>query len=195
MFSDTPVTTIKKAEREDYQLDLGNMELCKLGNYADELIKKDDIWYKKEYIDKIIINENTSEIKWQESEQRFIYTIPDMIMQSAKNNSMSNRFTYSSATIENDNFQISQSNVLIFKLDKYTDVDKLKTYLKDNNIELIFYTILNEPKLIKIEEKTLINQLENLSSNAKTYSIETNIIAIAQNGVIPTIRATALIKN
>jgi len=169
------------------QLDLGSIELCKIGNYQDYIYKSNDKWYKKEYIGKHI-NNGTQGTFSKPSTNRF--NIDDAINDYLKAANiilyMSNEYkcyieTGDNASfntlVANENYGLNLSNgntsfVIRIKDTNYDNVDNYKTWLSTHN--LVFYYVLATSQDIEITNQTLISQLnaiDNLMSNNGTTII------------------------
>ena len=181
-------TTYEQHQGKELPLDLGNIELCKIGDYQDYIYKKDNKWYKHKAINKNTLNGNE---KWHFGRTKTNYTIfftsnfQNDIKIAANNNINSNTLIYcdkfSNNTTANQQWAndtmssvtINDGKNITFNIPNSiaTTTDEVETYLISNNITL--YYVLATPIEEEITDTTLITQLEAIY-NAPLYE-ETNI--------------------
>jgi hypothetical protein len=176
-----------------YPVNLGSLELCKIGDYQDYLYKDlvSNKWYKYEVIRKVVLN--GSESGWTKTSYTFlndkIYTgKPTSICSSYTNAGTS----WSSGNVSFRGKYTTTNTSNILKCMPLTDMtlEDFKTSLSLNNV--ILYYVLETPTSIEITDTTLIEQLDAIY-NAQSYDYQTNITQT--NAVLPfIITATARVE-
>lgn len=177
------------------ELNLGNIELCKIGNYQDLIFKNEpnnpnydsnlveNAWYVKKNIDKYVFSSN-DDIRKNEpnNDNSTLYYIPNLLSEAVSNTDLyCNRLYYKTlAKLFDDNeegIRIHNDNGLTYfnvKLENNT-VAGVKNWISNNIFELYFP--LKTPTYTQITESTLVNQLEELynyiNTNTGTLIIET----------------------
>ena len=186
-------------EEQNLPLTLGNMELCKKGDYQDYFFKDNGNWYKYKAIDKIVldgseewyINSNVLNIRnlnYASTELNVISVVCDTYTGVGNVNSSASAYNRGNNTIchYNDN----STSRLFIRDDRFSNVSDFKTNLQNNNVTV--YYVLEEPILNQITDTTLIEQLEAIE-NAMSYDNQTNISQT--NDDLPfIISASALMK-
>lgn len=190
---------------ENYYLNLGSIDLCKIGEYQDYIYKDNGNWYKKSYIGKIVLNGSESWGYGGSSTPNVFYTT--VITDYAT----SNNIPYSNYYIGNTNVNGASgmsslaNNTIAFinvsggttprfyiKDTNYTLSADLKTWLGTHN--LIVYYALITPTDTQITDETLITQLESLN-NAMSFDGTNYISSEYATGNAPVIiSASALMK-
>ena len=146
------------------------IELCKIGTYQDYIYKDNGSWYLHKEIGKVVLDgsENWSiQTTWSavgDLTNAFYITKPTDLNANAP--SYCNYLQYKSNVavfLATDEFGLTYSASLIVRMPKsLTDVNALKTWLSNNNVKV--YYVLATPTNTLIEDTTLIEQLEALSS-------------------------------
>ena len=171
-------TTYEPHRKEEYELSLGNIELCKIGDYEDEPFKNvvgDEnynaelevgAWYKKKIINKRILDESENWAIW---EGVFLLTIINDY-KDRENTPICDYYkgianVQGTANMTTNNtiaFNLNHSGLPRFfvKDERYSTVEDFKNWLSTHNIEL--YYVLATPTYEKITDQTLISQLEAL---------------------------------
>lgn len=180
-----------------YELDLGNIELCKIGNYQDYFYNNNNKWYKREVIGSVTLDGlNWTAEKISNDIYRMIST-KSIFKGENEVSKISELFCNIYKKGSANTTYLKQTGINLYKNFIYvydsnyntsTSVDSFKTMLKEKNA--ILYGILPEPRDIEITDTTLISQLEALKK-AMSYTEQTNISQI--NNDIPFIlKVTAL---
>ena len=190
-------STASGYEEQTATLTLPNgMELCKIGNYQDSIIKQNGKWYKNKKINKVVLNGSES---WStiETTTDYAYFYSTKLDSSALSNetklSYCDKFNWvndigKNLNINNNNYAITVANynklrIAIQKtLLSTVNVAGFKSWLLNNNTTI--YYALKTPVLEEITDTTLISQLDNLSKMS-TYQ-GTSIITISSD-ITPTI--------
>lgn len=174
----TTTTTYEPHQGKELPLDLGTIELCKIGDYQDYYYKSGSKWYLHKEIGKIVLDGSEN---WSYSSPNSVF-YTDVINTLAMYNSdiFCNRFkkvanSTSFANMNNGEIIVqSDNNVnarLVCKYTNYTLVADFKTWLASNNTNV--YYPLKTLTDTEITNTTLISQLEAIY-NAPLYE-ETNI--------------------
>ena len=206
------ISNSDNTENQTYPINLGILELCKIGNYQDYFYKNTpnatdyssgrtlNAWYLKKNINKVTFNGAEN---WDTQNSVFVLIISDILVQSYAERSqimLSDRFKGATT-----NYRGSLSNLCISKtIDnakphqiaiRYDDIissgaSGFKTWLSTHNTTAHY--VLETPIFTEITG-TLATQLEALE-NAKSYNNQTNI-SQTNNDVPFIISASALLQN
>ena len=183
------ISNENNTESKTLPVSLGNIELCKIGDYQDYIYKNNGKWYKHKVINKYICTgeENwTYSIYWSKTNTNVFYAnvnndinFPDW----DSNTSICNYFiTYS----RNDMFSLDDNGFCFsgtvgitgasftIRINKAiaTDLATFKSWLSTHNT--ILYYVLATPTDTEITDTTLISQLEEISKTL-SYEGQTNI--------------------
>jgi hypothetical protein len=188
------------SESQNYTIDLGDIELCKIGDYQDKIYKQDGKWYLHKEIGKVVLDGSES---WQTLDAKntgSTFYSATSIIDNLKNGSTlslySNNFTNISNLWANNDVVGSQmfnmSLSLRFRILKTSlnevSIDGWKTWLQAHNT-LVYY-ILATPTTTEITDTTLLSQLEIAK---KSYDTQTNISQ--DNDDLPFILDVTALKN
>ena len=171
-------TSYEPYQEQTYPINLGSLEYCKIGNYSDEFYLDNGNWYIKKKIAKVILN--GSENGWSTTSSgtanwfyKLAYTTD--VDSNAEENKKSNYYPFAKITTTNtlEGFDVVGS---YFRIRYGTEdtIDNYKTWLSTHN--LIIYYPLTTPISEAITDTTLIEQLNNLYNQIKSYKGQTNII-------------------
>ena len=194
-------TEYEPYQNTKYPISLGNIELCKIGDYQDYFYKNNNKWYKREVIGSVTLDGSEN---WQKSlkagvTRYFQNTTPQSIKYTSGVSTnlllvCSNYFLgITQNASDNNGIGIAPYNsagcLLNLSVDTSFDtVEKLKTFIA--NKKPIYKYVKAESTDIEITDTTLISQLETLKT-AMSYTEQTNISQI--NNDIPFIlKVTAL---
>lgn len=169
---------------QTYSVDLGLIELCKIGDYQDYIYKENGNWYLYKAIGKAVLDGSEN---WQYSAQtNSVFYVQNLITDFARSNNipLSNYYVgktnvgNTSGASNNGNNTISfnnysSTNYLYVVNNTYTSANDFKTWLSTHNT--IVYYQLATPITTQITDETLLSQLEALAG-ATTYLGQTNII-------------------
>ena len=192
-------------QEQTAQLNLGNLEYCKMGmgNYADIFFKNGissplynatlelDKWYLKKYIGKLVLDGTEN---WATNS---IYNCYQLNMGYAINqhsvNSLSNLFVEKGAGLLGTQYGMYTKytyNLLVGFPD--STLSDFKTFLGQNN--MILYYVLNDNQIIYTPlNETLQSQLEYINNQMLAYKGQTNIIQI--NNDLPIIIDSTALKD
>ena len=176
-------------KEQNYPINLGNIELVEIGDYADYIEGTPDNWVKKEAIGKVVLDGSEN---WRKSSNtsvdRFILDlsgIPNRIVGYV------NYFIIEAGNTKAGTLY-TNANQIVVNFSEYgtTTLENFKTWLSTHNT--IIWYLLAEPTDVPITDTTLINQL-NALYYARSYDDETNISTSCEEGNMPMkINASAL---
>ena len=177
------ISNSDNTESQSYSINLGTIELCKIGDYQDYIYKENDKWYIHKEIRKVVLN--GSEDWFINTGNRFRVNLPSEDGYYVALG-LSDRYSYTdswdthlatnySFTVRNGNWGVDGCRLSFINTD-YPTVTAFINNLATNNITA-YYQLL--PKLggattTEITDTTLISQLEALKS-AVSYAGQTNI--------------------
>lgn len=166
-------TTYEQHQGKELPLDLGSIELCKIGDYQDYFYKESNKWYLHKEIGKVVLNGSESDWTRESYSEQYYYRLLTNIPNQS--NGFSNYFTviaYSAGLLSHTNsLRINNSYLDIVTDKSNTSLDDFKTWLSTHNT--IVYYELATPTDTEITDTTLISQLEAIY-NAPLYE-QTNI--------------------
>ena len=184
-----------------YPINLGDIELCKIGDYQDKIYKNNGKWYLEKQIGKVVLSgiEDIINDHVYNNIYQFVFQVSNPLDNPNLITTSSNYFKSvdwnNSWAIDNSCVITPGSDRLRIMTSKYTNANDFKAFLKEkynNNKPIICYYILATPTTAEITDTTLLEQLEELAG-AKTYAGETNIVATSDGlTIIP--KTTALTK-
>lgn len=180
-------TTYEPHQGKELPLDLGTIELCKIGDYQDYFDRDNNAkWYLHKVIGKVVLNgqQNSFADRFATvtGNYRFVALVSGIKPQSNSEiaDIISDKAIPISANDTYNNTQgiaVNHENSLIIFYDeqlKSMTVSEANTWLTTNNI--ILYYVLLTPTITEITNTTLISQLEAIY-NAPLYE-QTNITQI-----------------
>lgn len=178
----SPATTYEPYKRNTYPINLGSIELCKIGDYQDYLYKENGSWYLHKEIGKVVLDGSENWSKSSKTTVNRYNTSGGVIATILNANSVdiiSNYFTCITPAQSDANSiglsKLNANNLMVnFDLSdtNFDTLAKFKTWLGNNNT--IVYYVLATPTNTEITDNTLISQLDNLK-NANSYDTQTNI--------------------
>lgn len=179
----TTPTQYEPYRGEDYNLNLGSIELCKIGDYEDILFKnvvndenynvelEDGAWYKKGAIDKIVLDgsENWGSVAASGAVRFVCNSMFDTIIPESLSN-VADILADKLVAVTANNTAVGINGIAVAGSGKFVIYyDSVKNYsptqfrewLNDNNI-VVYYAVAT-PIYEKITDPTLISQLEALN--------------------------------
>lgn len=194
---DNPVPIINKTgiitetiEGKNYTINIGNIELCKIGNYQDRIYKENDNWYLEKKVGKYV-NEDTSSfyaignsytnveyvgfLKPNDMLNKGTYGAVDMF--SNKLIAINNITTYDSVDMIGKITARANQNALWIGFEKNTGITSAREQLEG----LILYYPLSTPTVTQITDELLINQLERAGENLLFCGVVKNTGKISLN--------------
>ena len=170
-------TTYEPYQSQSYPINLGDIELCKIGDYQDKIYKDNGKWYKYSAIGKIVLKGSgntelygdggTATDYWEYFRANLIGGVGTAITV------FSNYFNQTT----NSRVVIINNGTLYLRFPKASGIDVstntlLNTWLSTHNT--IVYYALATPTTTEITDSTLISQL-NALAEAESYTGQTNI--------------------
>jgi hypothetical protein len=163
---------------QNYPINLGNIELCKVGNYQDYIYNQNGDWY----LHKEINNYNGS---WRLGGNQLFDD--SLIFYSLTKNAIGNKaysthFSYYNG-LYNQNYEgidiFPNSNEIGIRVNKTlaTTVDEFQTWLSNNNVKILY--VISIPTDTQITDTTLISQLEAITI------AKGNIYVTTENNTLP----------
>ena len=177
------ITISDGTNSNSYEIDLGNIELCKISDYQDRIYKNNGKWYLEKNIGNVVLDgtETWNKMNWS-SKNAYRTKITNLKILTSGNHSSylkSDRFEdYSTNGLFNLEIPANgishrtNQNEIIIRDDTITSVNDFKTWLGTNNT--IVYYAFETPVIEEITNTALISQLENVS-HIQTYYGVTNI--------------------
>lgn len=185
----TTATEYTPYQSQNYPINLGTLELCKIGTYQDYLYKSGENWYKHTEIKKhtFIGNETENWSKYTNTDSQgntygFSISLPNTPLQvtNVSNFALSNYFKQNNrnavSVIDTKGIYLGNGDTLYLKIDQSLvsggTTTNLKTWLTTHNTDV--YYVLATPTEEQITNAELIEQLEAIL-NAVSYEDQTNI--------------------
>lgn len=170
---------------QTYPINLGTMELCKIGSYQDYIYKDSGKWYKHSEIGKVVLD-GTQDTIFESSQStptpRSVFRVKIPFYVKIDAYFLSNRFIVGSTNSNRIVLATNNYYQYISLDDEITNINasdtneekiqKFKTWVTNNNV--VLYVIINATNT-EITDTTLISQL-NAIENAVSYDTQTNIV-------------------
>jgi hypothetical protein len=161
----------------NYQVNLGDKELCKIGDYQDSIVKDNGKWYLNKQIGKVVLDGSENWSLFFSTQGIFTRNISSpAITNTSTPNCLSDNFLGVSRNQIRNNLATADNqcslNVaeLAIAYKSISTVNDFKTWLSTHNT--IVYYPLATPTYTEITDTTLINQLEAIKLS---YNEQTNI--------------------
>jgi predicted phage tail component-like protein len=165
-------------QSQNFTVDLGDIELCKIGTYQDYIYKNGDDWYVHKEISKGIYDGSENWINHFSNQNRADVALSGYKTSIAATTIRANMFTPRFA-IEDGSIFISNSVGGFSIVSKYADtIANWKTFLSTHQLSV--YYILATPTNTQITDENLIEQLEALA-NANSYDEVTHVKSESEN--------------
>lgn len=176
-------TSFESCKANIYEIELDDIELCKIGDYQDKIYKDNGKWYLYKEIGKTLLNgtQNITRRNNGDGSTTLSFNVISDVSILLPGSTYSNRFVYSqSSTDGNEGFGYASGNIYVeIKRNRLSDistttkqVESMKEWLSNNNTT--FYYILETPITIEITDEELINQLESIRLLTGTNIIMTD---------------------
>lgn len=162
----------------DYPVNLGSIELCKIGDYQDYFYKENGNWYKYAAIYKFIWNGGTI----RTTGNHFYIYVPKRCLRSLSN--CADRYiwvSYSSGFNNLPNFHIGMegTGTLHIQDQRFTTAAELRAEYEQNPLKT--YMRLETPEAIQITDETLISQLDAIYEHLQLIKGINNITITASD--------------
>lgn len=154
-------------QSQTYPINLGSMELCKIGDYQDYLYKDNGKWYKYGAIGKLTIT-SISDVGTASTGIKYAL-VRGVSSASASSFIYCSNYVNATSAANNNSIRFSGTNLYVYD-NRLTDYTTALNLL--NGLE--YYCVLATPTSTEITDTTLIEQLDNLEK-AYSYNTQTNI--------------------
>ena len=161
------ITISNQNDTKTYNVNLGNIELCKIGNYQDRIYKENGKWYIEKQIGKLILD--GSEIGWVAQSTstsglyRYNYNFP---LKNGYQNAISSHFEMSEETsfanINTVCFATHPSNHMFYFFVNNDSVDTWRAWLTNNNVTV--YYVLENSTFLEITDEELLSKLNSIKA-------------------------------
>ena len=188
-------TTYEPYQGQEFLIDLGSIELAKIGDYQDRIYKNDGKWYIEKQVGKVVLDGTNADITWNLTAQSgaycFWYRNNTMGALNSRYEKICDKFTYSPLAFNNGaptpslcENQYGANILTIFKTDgsQGTTVADWKTWLSTHPTTV--YYALATPTTTEITNSELVGQLERLR-HSHTYADITNFSITATSPNLP----------
>lgn len=185
--------------KQTYTLNLGSIELCKLGTYQDYIYKDGDSWKVHKDIGKYQFNGSEPWIRSDLTKpDTFVASIATKLQNYLKvkdSNTLKSAY-FIQRDLVKESGQMKAYNgtntapialALSFDATSITDITDARTWISNNKPTL--YSAINNPTDTTITDQTLIEQLDDIYYNAHAYKERTHIISSAAIGNMPLVIA------
>lgn len=177
----TTKTSYEPYTHTDYPLNLGSLELCKIGNYQDYLYKENGNWYKYGAINKVVANSRTPFSKSTTTANTIYYK--SNFVNALRNSGYCTGFTMK--TVWGGSIigcEIYNNINLRFGLGLNTDITTQEVFNEwlSNNPQTIYY-IAATPSITQITDETLITQLDEIYEHLQLVKGTNNITVTASD--------------
>ena len=165
------VSNSDNTQSQSYPISLGDIELCKIGDYQDSIVKDNGKWYLNKQINKRIFN-GTENWNYQSQYPRFQLTSLSPIPLNNSNLFCSHYIKGQTADTDYVCSLASGTGYSQFLVhdERFSTKATLNQWLSSNNV--LLYYVLATPTTTEITDTTLIYQLE---ATKKSYNNQTNI--------------------
>lgn len=174
------ITVSNGSESQEYVIDLGDIELCKLDDYQDRIYKSGDDWYIHKEIKKLDVSSLTGWFLNNNTNFRTTSGVSDLVFPLDNNTVgtiMSDYFSANTAnnlaggTVTDYGIALGAASYISIRNKDLTTVTALTNYLANNQIYA--YVALATPTDSQITDAPLIAQLDALAA-ATTYDGSTS---------------------
>ena len=161
------ISNENNTESKTLPVSLGNIELCKIGNYQDYLYKDNGKWYKYGAIGKLTIT-SISSVGTASTGIKYAL-VGSVSIASASSFIYCSNYANSTSATKNNTIRLSGTNLYVYD-NRFTDYTTALNLL--NGLE--YYCVLATPTITEITDTALISQLEEISKTL-SYQGQTNI--------------------
>lgn len=178
-------STYEPYQSASYPINLGEIELCKIGNYQDSIVKDNGKWFLHKEIGKVVFDGSES---WSTNTSYTYNVFYRTLNNYARISNAQTTYCEYYKGIENvtgiadfgNNYNNSigvrtaNDNIkdIYISNNSITSASDFKTWLSTHNT--VVYYVLANPTYTEITDSTLISQLNALAS-ARSYDTQTNI--------------------
>ena len=178
MVADTADTAYEPYQGQEYTIDLGSIELAKIGNYQDRIYKSDSKWYIEKQVGKSTFDGTetwqaqsmTSGMNFYRQAGTGAQTNTDAVL---NNQGIGQIFTSSQSGVPAGANFISASGNLNFLAPSFSTSAEFRTHL--STTPMVLYYPLATPTTTEITDSTLLSQLNFI---ANLYGGTNNIMLV-----------------
>lgn len=170
---------------QTFPFSLGQIELCKIGNYKDKIYKENDKWYLHKEIGKVVFDGTQAAFTVGRNKNNLVYFYKSLWDRKQDDNVISDIFPHAntwSATTNINGIAGATNNQTINIMIADTSITtgaQFNEWLSAHNTTV--YYILNEPTDTEITDPTLLTQLENLQQITQYKHTYIDLIPAANN--------------
>lgn len=169
---------------QEFEVNLGSIELAKIGNYQDRIFKAGSKWYIEKQVGRVVLDGTENGWTWADTARYAIATA-----NIGAREAISDHFTYVNytghATTASPSFDISSNLASIGFHDKdITSLNNFKTWLSTH--PTIVYYALATPTTTEITNEALIAQLDALGDSSLYLGV--NNIGTETPNAMPTLK-------
>ena len=181
---------ISKDPIQDYSINLGSLELCKIGNYSDYLYKENGNWYKHGVINKYSYDGTKAFDLLNNCFQiRNLYpadigNIDGALITQYKFNPAHSGIT---SNLVNNEFGFNTEKKFTIKDTRFSSANDFMSHITENPIELWY--VSNSPTITQITDETLIAQLDAIYEHLQLVK-GTNNITVTTSDLAPYMKLT-----
>lgn len=178
------VTDYEPYQGKSQLLSLGNIELCKIGDYQDYLWRDNssEKWYKHKVIQKLQLT-SVSSVAKSGSTYRGIVNLTSQNKTTKTRPALSNRYEKGETSSQTGRFDVNVDGLQWYfnvPAEEITTKEDFDTWLSTNDV--YYYFVLNTPIEEEITDTTLLSQL-NALYELQTFKNVTNMYTTTQNEV------------
>ena len=157
---------------QSYNITLGNLELCKIGDYQDYFYKENGNWYKYAMIGKVVLNGSEKFTSYQYDNSIAMYKDNSLLYITGQS-SYCDKFSLELSSISNmtnGKYRISvvsNNTYILFKSEETSNISTFKNWLSTHNTTV--YHILTTPTTTQITDQLLVSQLDELQKAMSYY--------------------------
>lgn len=180
-------TAYEPYQGQSYEVNLGSIELCKIGTYQDYIYKSGDKWYVHKEIGKEVLDGSGT---WTAGGQNnaYIWRAPasDLVMPSAASVLADIICSHLSVVTFSDIYYARKFGIAVpgngqrICVSTMTDAATTKAWLNTN--KPVVYYALATPTDTEITNEALVGQLEAILSQGSTYAGTNNITTVIAAG-------------
>lgn len=171
------ISNSDNTQSKTYPINLGSIELCKIGDYQDSIVKDNGKWYVNKQIGKVVLD-GSEYWGYTAVAQGSLFRNGSLLSDAIIDDTYAPYCNYYKgiprATMRANNNIICNIGSTFRYLDivdsRYTNADDFKTWLGTHNPTL--YYVLATPTYTEITDSTLISQLEAVK---RSFNGQTNI--------------------
>lgn len=180
-------------EGKNYTINIGNIELCKIGNYRDRIYKENDNWYLEKKVGRVVLNGTQNITLAGSGVRRFNVNYTTLGITNIKEGTsnsdtaqyrLNDHFVYGTSNKNFGNYYLYNNWLVLFDTNNtITDANTLKNWLSTHNT--IVYYVLATPIVEEITDSTLLEQLNNVGKKLLFCGVVKNSGKISLNPRYP----------